>query len=100
MNIITALLAVGLIGSAVFIVLYSNSAPWWRSELGWHLVTFTGSLGLLMANGLLFRIVGEYPGRQTVNTILLAVIVAVVWWRVALLNRIAHEDTDESKGDE
>ena len=89
------LLAAGVLGTAVFVGLYSIRAPWWGSEIGWHLVTFPGALGLLEANGLAFRIVGDYPGRQAVNLALFAVIVAAVWWRVALLNRVSGEHDDE-----
>lgn len=82
-----ALLGAGVAGSAVFIVLYSLRARWWRSEVGWWLVTFPGSLGLLLANGIVFRLVGDYPGRQLVNLVLFVVVVAAVWWCVALLHR-------------
>lgn len=86
----TVLLAVGVLGVGWFIVRYSLEAPWWRGEVGWHLVTFTGALGLLMANGLAFRLAGDYPGRQAANLVLFAVIVASVWWRVALLHRVTR----------
>jgi hypothetical protein len=86
------LLAAGVAGVAWFVALYSLRAPWWANEIGWHLVTFTSALGLLMANALTFRLVGDYPGRQTVNLILFAVIVASVWWRVTLLHRATREE--------
>jgi hypothetical protein len=81
------LLAAGVAGVAWFVALYSLRAPWWANEVGWHLVTFTTALGALMANGLIFRIVGDYPGRQIVNLVLFTVVVVSVWWRVALLYR-------------
>jgi hypothetical protein len=81
------LLGAGVLGAVVFVGLYSWRAPWWRTEVGWWLVTFPSSLGLLLANGLVFRIAGDYAGRQTVNLVLFAVVVASVWWCVALLHR-------------
>lgn len=79
------LLGAGVLGVAVFVGLYSWWAPWWRSEAGQWLVTFPSSLGLLLANGLVFRILGDYPGRQTINLALYLVCLASVWWSVRLL---------------
>lgn len=87
------LLAAGATGAATFIVLYTMRAQWWHTELGWHLVVFPGSLGLLLTNGLVFRLVGDYPGRDVVNLVLFVVLVAAVWWRVALLVK-ANRDPD------
>jgi hypothetical protein len=84
------LLAAGVLGVIVFVALYSIRVPWWRSEIGWYLVTFPGALGLLLANGLAFRILGDYPGRQLVNLLLFVVVVASIWWCVALLVRVTR----------
>lgn len=88
----TALLAAGLVGSVVFIAGYTVRAPWWRSEAGWHLITFPAALGLLEANGLVFRWLGDYPGRQTVNLLIFAAAVGATWWRVALMIRATRID--------
>jgi uncharacterized membrane protein len=63
-----------------------------RTEMGWHLVVLTADLGLLMANGLIFRLLGDYPGRQVVNTVLFAVVVATIVWRILLLHRATKGD--------
>lgn len=86
------LLAAGLLGVVVFVGLYSWWAPWWRTEVGQWLVIFPSSLGLLLANGLVFRIVGDYPGRQFINLALFAVCVASPWWSVRLLVRARRRD--------
>lgn len=88
----TTLLAAGVLGVVVFVALYSRRVPWWRGEVGWWLVTFPSSLGLLMANGLVFRVAGDYPGRQLVNTTLFVAVVASVWWCVTLLAKVTRRD--------
>jgi hypothetical protein len=83
----TVLLVVGVLASVTFVAAYSYYTDWWRSEVGWHLVTFPAALGLLEASGLVFRLVGDYPGRQAVNAVLFAVIVATTVWRAVLVFR-------------
>jgi len=89
------LLGAGFLGVAAFVGLYTWWTPWWHSETGKWLVTFPSSLGLLLANGLVGRIVGDYPGRQLINLILFVVCVASVWWAFALLVRVIRRSRRE-----
>lgn len=83
-----ALLGAGVLGAALFVGVYTWWTPWWRTETGQWLVTFPSSLGLLLANGLVFRLLGDYPGRLAINLVLFVVCVASVWWAFALLVRV------------
>jgi len=87
-----ALLGAGVLGAAVFVGLYTWWTPWWRSEVGQWLVSFPAALGLLLANGLVARAVGNYPGRQAINLVLFVVCVASVWWSVRLLVRVMRRN--------
>jgi hypothetical protein len=89
------LLSAGVLGAAVFVGLYSLWTRWWRTEVGQWLVAFPSSLGLLLANGLVYRLAGEYPGRQLINLVLFLVCVASVWWSVRLLIRAMRRSPRE-----
>lgn len=81
-----ALTVIALAGCLTFVGLYSR-VRWWRSEVGWHLMTFTSLealiLGLTLARGLW----GDYPGREVVLTVAFAVFAAASCWRAAILWR-------------
>ncbi len=81
------LLAAAALGSVAYIAVYTRYADWWRTEIGWSLIGFPGVLGLLAVNGLAFRLLGDFPGRQAVNVGLFFVWVAVVWWLATLVYR-------------
>lgn len=95
--IATVLLGSGVLGTAVFVGLYTWWTSWWHSEVGKWLVVYPSSLGLLLANGLVFRLLGDYPGRQVINFVLFLVCVASVWWSVTLLVRVIRRSRRESK---
>lgn len=84
-TVVSILLMAAAAGVAAFVGLYSWYTPWWRNETGRWLVTFPSLVGLLCANGVVFRLFGDYPHRDTVSTILLAATVVSIWWRLVLL---------------
>lgn len=83
----TLLLIAGLVGSLVFIGAYTYYAKWWRSEVGWHLVTFVACVAVLEGSAIAFRLLGDYPGRGAVNVVAFTGLVAATWWRAALVFR-------------
>jgi uncharacterized membrane protein len=85
-------LVAAILGVIAFVALYTRRAPWWRSEVGRWLVTYPIALGLLLINGVVFRVIGDYPGRQTVNLVLFGVIAGSVWWSFALLYRAKKKE--------
>lgn len=83
----TVILAAGVVGSLAFIGAYSYYTDWWRSEIGWHLVTFVACLLVLEVNAVAVRLFGDYPGRGLVNLAAFGGMVAATWWRAALVIR-------------
>ena len=88
-------LVAAVAGVVAFIALYTRQAPWWRSAVGWWLVTYPAALGLLLINGVVGRTVGDYPARQAVNLVLFAVIAGSVWFSVALLYRAKKKERSQ-----
>lgn len=85
-------LIVAVVGAFAFVVLYTRQAPWWRSEVGRWLVTYPLALGLLLVNGVVGRIAGDYPGRQAVNLSLFAVVAGSTVWSCTMLLRIRRRE--------
>lgn len=91
-NVIIALVAVALIPAAAFVILYAVWAPWYRSTAGWHLMTFTANLALLLALGLLRRSIGDVPWLTVAFVVLYLAMAIQLWWRLALL--VSHHRAD------
>lgn len=90
----TVLAAVGAVGCWYFVVAYwwSTRGDWHRSAAGRHLMWFTANLGVLFALVVLARLLGDYPGRQTITTTAFALLVAQVYWRIVLLRRAQRRE--------
>lgn len=79
------------LGSAVtFCGLYHLTAPWWRSAEGWHLMSFTGGLGLILS-WLAYRSIFAAPpptaGDEVGRTVVYSIVAALMVWRLGLLWR-------------
>ncbi|WP_242892404.1 putative phage holin [Actinomadura litoris] len=79
------------VGSAGFCVVYHLSARWWRSEEGWHLMSFTGALAAAFV-WLTVRtfVVSPRPvsvGVEVGRTLVFCGIAGLLWWRLWILYR-------------
>jgi hypothetical protein len=74
-------LVVGAVAATGFCVLYHLSARWWRSEEGWHLMSFTGALALVF-DWLAWRTLAVEPRPVPLGV---GVTRAVIYWAVASL---------------
>ena len=94
--------------AAVFIVTYHVLAPWRRTVMGWHLMLFTGAIGLLG----LYTIVVTFTGldgapatvlryARTAVLMLVAALIAQRTWMVwaAQHPRRTPDGTDTSSAD-
>lgn len=86
---------IGLVACAVassgFVVLYHLSARWWRTEEGWHLMTFTGALAVVF-DWVTFRTLAVDPrpvgpAVGIVRAAIFIIIAVLLAWRVWLLYR-------------
>lgn len=87
-ELLAAECAAALIVFALFLIIYNvrtSRVRWWRSEYGRMLVTLTGSIAALLANGLASYIFHGYPYHRAVSAILLACLIAAGMWLVVLM---------------
>ncbi|NEA22598.1 hypothetical protein [Actinomadura bangladeshensis] len=86
----TVALWLGLVSAAMFCGLYHLSAPWWRSAEGWHLMSFTGGLALILG-WLAYRSIFAAPppttGDEVGRTIVYSLVAVLMIWRLGLLWR-------------
>jgi hypothetical protein len=86
--VLTAVLAV------TFCVLYTAWEPWWRSELGRHLFTYSAVVAAVLVLSVIRVVSGvglETPWFQALRLITFAGMPFVIGWRIAILWRI-HRD--------
>ena len=97
MFVYTVLLGAGAAGCITFVTLYTWRSPWWRSEMGRHVVAFTAALGFL--EGVYFArfAVGDWPWRHELLALGLALVVLATWWRVLLFERVWRESRKRSE---
>ncbi|WP_242890828.1 putative phage holin [Actinomadura litoris] len=90
--------------STAFCVAYHLTAPWWRSGVGRHLMSFTGALALVLGR-LAYRSLDAAPpptpGDEVGRTVVYSVAAALMIWQLALLyqrqiRRAFRRDQDES----
>lgn len=88
----TVCVVVGAVASGGFVALYWASARWYRSAEGWHLMTFTGLLAIVLAYTS-YRNLAVMPrpaaaGVEIARLVIFAAVAASLLWRVWLLYRI------------
>lgn len=82
-----AVLGLGWLSVVVFLVLYCGTRPWFRSEMGRHLVAFTACVGGFFTLYLALGIWPDLPFAGALRITLLFAIVAVCVWRLVLYLR-------------
>lgn len=90
-DLVTALFGAGAAGCLVFVALYSwRSRGWQRSDTGRNLMAMMAVLLALLGLVTAARWWGPFP--QHLWTVLIAVLDAVIWWRVIILWRRQHDE--------
>ena len=85
-------LAVGAVAATAFVVLYHLAARWWKSEEGWHLMSFTAALAAVF-DWLVVRTLTVDPRPMSIGTGLIrasiyCTVAALLVWRLWLLYRL------------
>lgn len=95
----TTLLVAAAFGACLtFVAVYGTTAPWYRSEMGWHMMAFVFSLGLILGLSLAYRIWGEYPGRKVLLIVAFGLLTVLLWQRVYLVIRAQRPPTKHRAG--
>ena len=84
-------LFVALIGCWWFVVLYTVTWPWWKNDVGRHLVAFSASLGLVLTYYALRIFWPRLPGVGITTVVLFGTLTGVIVWRLVLFLRIRRE---------
>ena len=79
------LMALGLVPSLGFVLLYGLTSPWWRSAGGRHLMSFAIAAFLLFLWGFLTLLLDEYTGRRTLRLLVTVAFASLAWWRFLVL---------------
>lgn len=86
-----AAVLISVVASATFVALYWVSARWWKSEEGWHLMTFTGVIGVAFGWITYRQVISSTPPAalsiETPRAVILSALAALLVWRLALLLR-------------
>lgn len=88
---ITVAIAVGFFAMVAFVGLYWRSA-WRTTPLGQNLMALPAVLGALLGLWLVARVAGPLP--LWIWFVGIAALDAVMWWRVLILWRLQHYDSD------
>jgi hypothetical protein len=91
--VVLGITGVGLLNCLVFCISYwvLTRGHWWGDEAGRFLMLFFGCLGSVFIVVILNRILGNYPGRQIVITILYLALVIATGWPMRLLWQTRQE---------
>lgn len=103
MNILADILIVAVfLGFLAFVLLYSLT-PFWRTEMGRHVMSFMASLGMVMMLAVL-RIIAEaafevdlYADAPWLRPACFALIAGVTWWRVWILIKVQFLGRDDDR---
>jgi len=77
-------------GYLFFVLVYGIGSPWWKSEMGVHIMSFMAVFFILMALGIVKRLSGDawFDAHQVVlKFISFLLMFATVWWRNVILVR-------------
>jgi hypothetical protein len=86
-----ALVILTAVLSTVFVAYYQKVADWWRSEAGWHLMSFSASLMALFDLAVLRIFWGGAYWFEWVRLALFVALPLNFAWRIRLLYRAQHE---------
>lgn len=92
-------LGVGWVASVWFVARYGATRPWFRSEMGRHLMAMSVSVGSFFTLYLALAIWPEFPGRTVIRFVLLIGLVATVVWRTIIFEKQDRRDRAELKRD-
>lgn len=78
-------------GVVVFMASYHLLAPWWRSEIGRNLMTWSAGALLLLSMGVLQQVFGAGAWVDVLRLAGFAVFAGAGWWRWSLLIRAQRD---------
>lgn len=83
-----ALIGIGAAAEWTFIIRYTSTYRWWKTELGRHLITFSACLASFETSYVVTILWPHYPGREIVQLALFTLLTAAIVWRLVMFERI------------
>jgi hypothetical protein len=90
-----ALLVLGAVAGWTFILRYVTTYRWWSTELGRHLVTFSGCLAAFETYYFAALIWPHFPGKEFLRAVLFLILTAAVLWRLVMFERLHRHNRDK-----
>lgn len=90
-TLIDVLRTCAFFGVVVFMASYHLLAPWWRSEIGRNLMTWSAGALLLLSIGVAQQVFGAGAWVDLLRLLGFAVFGAGAWWRWTLLIRAQRD---------
>lgn len=97
MTVSQILLVLVWVGSFLTSVLHGLFLPFWRTDLGWYYFLWPVTICVAFTPNLARSIFGEYAARQTLNTIMFALVVLMVFYGLFLLVKYLWTTRDERR---
>lgn len=85
------LVFVALIGCWSFVIMYTRTWPWWRTEIGRYTIAFSACLGMFMLYYTVRIIWPGLPGAVWIALGLFVLLDVVIVWQLVLFLRIRRE---------
>ena len=89
-----ALLSASAVIASVSVALHLR-VPWWRSEMGRHLMAYMLVIAAVLDLGVIKLIIGDSVGFAALRTATFALVPAVMAWRVWLQIKAQRENRSE-----
>lgn len=73
-----------------FVIMYHWMAPWWRSQVGWHVMTYSAVVAAVLTLSVVRMIGGaslDTPWFAVVRLVVFAGVPLAIGWRIAILWR-------------
>lgn len=96
-TLILFLVIFAAIPANLFVLFYAVWSPWYESVAGWHLMTFTANLALILDFAILRRWLGDVPWLNATFVVLYALVGLQLYWRLGLLVRSHHRDLKNAR---
>ena len=87
-TLINILRVVAFFGAFTFALAYHIWAPWWRTEIGRNIMTFTLSVAALLLVAVLQVVFGPGWWFETARLLAMVGLSAAVWWRLVMFLRV------------
>jgi hypothetical protein len=96
-NINQLLLVLVWTGSLSTSVLHGIFLPFWKTDLGWYYFLWPVTITLAFTPNMARSVFGDFSARQTLNTVMFALVVLMVFYGLVLLLKYLWQTRNEGR---